>query len=391
VSPTIRPGRSQAQRELRPPKRGRLAGSAGASPSHGRDEAWQNAEAELYFEAGRRPEALERFQELAERNVPGPALGRVRQLADKSDAWPARFPTVESIEAAWDTVRSGRGEPDARAIQSLIEKSLKGDILVPAYDSCHTSLWAAIDRHLRERGVGSTLRSAQEKAAQGWVRDARQARDAEAVVAVYRRYPWAMAVHAGLMERGESALRLGHSGLARRAFEDVLAHVTDPRLLSSAKVGNDPSAPGQAGGERDDLAMFIERPGRRVHFVSHPAVGIEATEIGEEDHVRGRREAHPFGELALARTEDEDFSLDAGQQLAVAVGQDGLNAGFGITQSDVDRGRGDGKIVRQPAANVLHRRAEEGVWGAKVKKEDLTPYMPPLDPGTNSTRAMAAA
>jgi len=143
--------------------------------------------------------------------------------------------------AAWDIVRLGRGEPDAGVIQSLIESSLRGDILVPAGDSCHTSLWGAIDRHLRELFVNSAnkaapaFRGAQEKAsAVRRIRDARQTRGAEAIVAVYRRYPWAMAVHAGLLEYGETVLRLGHSGLARRVFQDVLTHASDPLMLSRA-------------------------------------------------------------------------------------------------------------------------------------------------------------
>jgi len=57
------------------------------------------------------------------------------------------------------------------------------------------------------------------------------------LLALFRRYPWALTAHRALLVYARRELEEGHTEAAQRSFSDVIEHAADPRLLSQARVG----------------------------------------------------------------------------------------------------------------------------------------------------------
>jgi len=204
-----------------------------------RDVPWRLQEAELLLAAGRGEDAFRLLQELAEGKDQGHLRERVKQLAREREEEPDPFPANSNLEMRWDVVRARKATDDPDNLRALLDEGAKTSALVPWGESRHTSLWAAVDRHLlaQEPAAVAPLRQAHGRDARGRAASARRAGDTEALVALYRRYAWANEVHDALLEQGERLLRQGHSGLALRCFEDVLTHAAGPDARAKAQVG----------------------------------------------------------------------------------------------------------------------------------------------------------
>jgi len=231
----------------------------------GPEGRWRPQRAELLLAAGRRQEARRLLDELAAQEGGRSVSGRLRQLSRESTSGPPDFATRSALELRWDALRARAVAGNTKILQGLLEESAKVGNLVPWGKGRHTSLWAAIDRYLLKLKPEALapLRDLQQREARRqamslprprvsraslpasertwrhvprW-RASSGAEAPQALFAAYRRYPWAGEVHKALVELGTRALREGHSGLALRAFQDVVSHASDPALRSKAQAG----------------------------------------------------------------------------------------------------------------------------------------------------------
>ena len=202
----------------------------------GRDDAWRTAEAQLHYQAGRAAEALRLSRDLVERGVRGPARSWATQLSRETAAWPVGLRSSSLLDARWERIRNGGFEPDAGVLDSLIEQGAEDGGLIDVGGGVHASLWAAVDRHIGGRPP-ARLREAQHWAARRRLRRLGEDGALGPLMGLFRRYPWARAVHEAMLTSGEQALRSGRSGDAARMFGDVVRRAADPDLRARATVG----------------------------------------------------------------------------------------------------------------------------------------------------------
>jgi len=209
----------------------------GAAPA--RDPWWRMARAKLFHAAGRSEEALRRFRDIYRQTDHSDAKSWVRRLSEWVAGSPPTYRSRLGLEIRWEALR---GQPLGEAVDrllALIGEDADGGSLLPWGESRHTSVWASVDRALRSRPGAELgpLRAAGARDAQRRLRAARRSGDAGALLGVYRRWPWSRSASEALLAYGEAELRRGGAGLARRAFDDAMAHGADPAVRARARVG----------------------------------------------------------------------------------------------------------------------------------------------------------
>ena len=212
---------------------GELAGSSESGE-------WRRvAEAELFYAAGRSGEALRRFQGIQSREFRSLAAERVRRITESGLDAPPTYPGAVGMEVRWEALRGRPLAETAGRLLTLVQEDAAGGNLVAWGEWRHTSLWAAVARHVSSLGAEAArpLREAGAAAAARRLDTARRAGTVGALLAVYRRHPWSAAGHRALLEYGEAALRRGQAGLALRAFRDVASHASDAGVRARAQVG----------------------------------------------------------------------------------------------------------------------------------------------------------
>ena len=212
-----------------------LAGIDGGEPSY-----WRSlTEADLLAAVGHGEEALHRYTELYRQSEKSEVKSRIGHLA--SSVFEARptFPGRLGLEVRWEMLRDVHVAEAATRLAGLIAADAEGSSLVPWGEGRHTSLWAGVDRHLagKPEAARLLLRTVGERDAGRALRSARGSGDADALLRVYRRFPWSAAGAEAALEHGERALRRGHGGLAARSFRDVATHAADAGVRTRARVG----------------------------------------------------------------------------------------------------------------------------------------------------------
>ena len=199
----------------------------------GRNDRWLELAAEAHLLAGRPDLAVSFLQEMGER-----ADSRARDLVNVRDARPD-FPRDLGLEMKWATVVSRAGGTDTANVQGLLDESADAEGLMMGDGGRPASVWVLADRLLsaQKPEVLAALRQAQQHQAEDLVERARRTGDPQAVVALFRRFPWAASVHEALVAAGQGCLRRGQLGSACRMFEDVLSHSQDVETRAKGQVG----------------------------------------------------------------------------------------------------------------------------------------------------------
>jgi outer membrane protein assembly factor BamB len=101
------------------------------------------------------------------------------------------------------------------------------------------SCWLAVDEMLRNLKPQELvpLRDLQERSGGALVRQLSPSSDAQEVMHVFQRYPWAPSMHEVLIAFGEAALREGKWNQAQWAFQSALAYSVEPAVIAQACVG----------------------------------------------------------------------------------------------------------------------------------------------------------
>ncbi|NQT92488.1 MAG: PQQ-binding-like beta-propeller repeat protein [Lentisphaerae bacterium] len=167
------------------------------------------------------------------------ALVRRRTLDDES-VW--RMEAERDRQLLWlRTVEAGMTDRDAAPVSSMIIDSARDSILyeTPSDRDLQRSYWVALDRIIGSQqspGV-KQLRISQDSAVEQDLRLARESGDVTALLALWRRYPWAHEANVALLDYASRMLREGRPSLAAASFRDVSTHTQDPKLLDQARTG----------------------------------------------------------------------------------------------------------------------------------------------------------
>ncbi len=215
----------------------------------GRDDWWLQAEADLYFAAGRDRDALPRYQDLHARSEQN---WRARDRAGFILAYPAMttppsYSCHFGLETKWETIRNSPPANVVERIGEVYRDDAEGKNVLPWKDARHASVWALLDRHLLAQPPEALVelrRSQEAEAARLKITDFRFQISKPTIcnlqsaiaLASWRRLPWATTSQRALLAAAEEELRAGRPGLALRSFQDVLSHASDAALRAKAET-----------------------------------------------------------------------------------------------------------------------------------------------------------
>jgi len=195
---------------------------------------------ELDVAVGRWAEALQRMVEL--RTVGDEQINQRIRFLEQLDRFTrtASVATDASMQMRWTRLREGFVENFATAVSDLLRETADGGPLIEADASRYIATWAAVDRHLREAGVGAReqLRDRQADEGRSALDQARRSNDPQSLLSAYRQQPRSPAGREALLAYGRQSLLEGRPALAARSFQDVLDHSADDDFLPQrAQVG----------------------------------------------------------------------------------------------------------------------------------------------------------
>jgi hypothetical protein len=164
-------------------------------------------------------------------------------LAGTAVAQPDRgrspFPIALGVEAKWESFLAG--PPAAVTIQSLLQEDAEGRNVVGLGDGVHASMWAAVDRlATNDPDTLTALRLLEDSEAAMGLAAARRSGGRDRLLAVCRRYPWAAASHAALLDCGDAMLRSGH---VEKDFEYVKSRAKDVKRRQERGLGEQVGGP----------------------------------------------------------------------------------------------------------------------------------------------------
>jgi outer membrane protein assembly factor BamB len=204
--------------------------------------------------------------------------GLLAQEEGGHDAQRLSFPGNFGLDTKWEALQAST--PEASVIQSLVQEDFEGKNVIACGDRRYASVWSAVDRQLAQQPDAlPPLRLLEDADAPTQLAAARRANDFGRLCAVCRRYPWADAVHAALLDSGEQMLREGHAGLALRSFQDALRHSINPATRARAQSALWLAAAQLAQSPRDiDALMRNVKPEAEYSWFGKPtaAKAIEA-------------------------------------------------------------------------------------------------------------------
>ncbi|MEX0886690.1 MAG: PQQ-binding-like beta-propeller repeat protein, partial [Phycisphaeraceae bacterium] len=202
------------------------------------------AEAAMLADLGRLTDAAARYDALLQGHPTESDAGRaITARLQRVEARRERytfapsFPQEAGLGGRWDALRR-RGDDAGLAdeIQRLLERDVAGQNVVSQRERVRQSIWRSIEALVLERpGLREALAAAQQERAERALADA--AGDEAATLAAARRYPWANATQAALLELGERALWDGRLGAVERHLDDVLRRAGDAAQRETAERG----------------------------------------------------------------------------------------------------------------------------------------------------------
>ena len=214
---------------------GRLTAHVGEDATQYRAHA-----AELLYRAGRAREALAVFEQIGEKEVEGASSlrdGRKRYIEAAAETSEPVLPRHMELEARWDAFHSGVLRPTPAMADDLLASVAAGRGLLRRAGGLHVAMWARLRDDLAGRAaLAGELRKAQNEAARDFA-PGEAARNFAAVMAVFRRRPFARAAQRAMVTAGEVELRRGHVGTASRCFADVLSVAASTDVRQAAEAG----------------------------------------------------------------------------------------------------------------------------------------------------------
>jgi len=223
-------------------ERGRLWEAAraldGLATVTGRDARWYQQRVELLLSAGRWQDARRLLEADGEKMEARFVESQLKRLS-QTTAVPPDFPRDLGLEMRWTAIRSRTSGSDTAAVQALLDAGAEGSGIMPWEEDRHASTWVLLDRLLagQKPQTLARLRGSQQRPAEVLLERAGRPDDPQAIVAAYRRYPWAGVTHEAMVACAEAMLHRGWSGLALRMFDDVLSHGAGDAVRQRAQVG----------------------------------------------------------------------------------------------------------------------------------------------------------
>ncbi|MFB3892141.1 MAG: PQQ-binding-like beta-propeller repeat protein [Phycisphaerae bacterium] len=211
----------------------------------GRDVWWRVQYANFHHDLGRIAQATELYQEVApyatdQSNESNTAIARAAN--PPTTAGPPTFPRKASVEGLCSQLASRPLKDQVDLVRMILRDAADGLAVMPPADGRTTATWTWADRMLQAQApdVLAPLRAEQQKGALPAAK-ALASKDSPATVAdklaLWRRFPWAAAAQEALLEAGETMLRQGQASIAKRTFQDVLAHCEDATIRNRAQAG----------------------------------------------------------------------------------------------------------------------------------------------------------
>jgi len=128
---------------------------------------------------------------------------------------------------------------DPGLVQQTLKLAAESNSFWQASPSHRVQCWLAIDEALRKLPPAEIIpfRQFQEATVARMLAQLGPVVDANVADQWFRNYPWSASVHKILVESGEMSLRANRPDEAFRAFQNVLTHSDDPKILGQARVG----------------------------------------------------------------------------------------------------------------------------------------------------------
>ena len=199
----------------------------------------------LLLQAGRVRDARVQLEAARRGTIPNAPIAQVANHVAARLGRPDRrpvFPRRMGLEYKWELLAARPLEGQVGLADAMLAFIMADDLagqaasgLIELNPDHNVSVWTAMQHYFRRQTPQSMRqwrRCQQDKA-----RAALAAGKTADAVALFRRYPYAAAVHEKLLAWGGDMLRRGRSGLAFRAFRDVLACSAAGPTRAKARAG----------------------------------------------------------------------------------------------------------------------------------------------------------
>jgi hypothetical protein len=259
---------------------------------------------ELLLHAGRAHEARGIFEALEEEERDARDAARhLRAMRKRGPEMAPIFPRQLDLQGRLEMLAAASPAEQAALANEMIADAADTDALAAAGPHRHESYWHAAMRFFAAQRPEALagLRRLQDRQAEGL---AAGSGDVRQVTSVLRRLPYARATHRLLLASGERLLRAGAWGVARRAFEDVLAYSDAEDVRRRAEVGLWLSLAQEAGeGEGGGAAALAAAFGGVDPDALYPWMGGTERAAAIRDRLMASAEAGgaPAGEVDLSR------------------------------------------------------------------------------------------
>ncbi len=202
-----------------------------------------------------------------------------KPLEPPPDGNPLPLLEPDDPDGLWGDAQARTPRKIAPLIDRLASQSLAEDQIVPWRDmSGLIDPPRAVDLYLRSLPEAEVAPLRKFQAAQMRIEDVRDAPTTSEVLALYRRYAWALPAQRLLLTNANEALWAGFTHSALRSFRDLLDHAIDEKLRDDVTVGHW-IALAQAGETAAfDAAIASVDPDRVFSWLGKPTTAKEIRE-----------------------------------------------------------------------------------------------------------------
>ncbi|MCE5328613.1 MAG: PQQ-like beta-propeller repeat protein [Planctomycetaceae bacterium] len=149
------------------------------------------------------------------------------------------------VQTRWDLLyKNGPlapGSSEALAVED-VQKVL--DLIVNSLahlknGNRYAPFWTVVDRRLRELPAQrlAPLRESHERMGKSVAQAAVMAADKHMLLRAFSQYPFSASIHRAMVDLAEAELPTGRTQWAMAAYEDVIAHASDPQIAAQARAG----------------------------------------------------------------------------------------------------------------------------------------------------------
>ncbi|MCE5278513.1 MAG: PQQ-binding-like beta-propeller repeat protein [Planctomycetaceae bacterium] len=149
------------------------------------------------------------------------------------------------VQTRWDLLaKNGPLAPGSTEALSVEDVQKVLDLIVnsPAHlknGNRYAPFWTVVDRRLRELPPQrlAPLRDSHERMGRSMAQAALMSADKHLLLRAFSQYPFSRSIHRAMVDVAEAELPTGRTQWAMAAYEDVLAHASDPELAAQARAG----------------------------------------------------------------------------------------------------------------------------------------------------------